>query len=236
MAIIPIASCDREDAWDFVKTRGESVVEHKTLDVFNRIIVNNGINVVLNHGNTHSAVIEGWKNLMPKIILSVDNDGTLVIEDTNRFNFVRNPDNMTTVHLTYTGELNTVELSGNGNITSVDTMIVSSLAILCWGASGDVNLNVKTESVYIGTFDNVAPVTVGGFANSVGIINWGYNPYYLSGLETYYADIHHHGPTNVYVNASESLSVVVYGTGNVYYIGNPEITFTRKGKGNLLKY
>ena len=236
MMISLVSGCDKEDAWDIVKTRGEHVVEHRNLPAFHAVTVRNGINVSLNQGNGYAATIEGWKNLMPKIRLSVDKEGALVIEDANHFNFVRSRDNMTTVYLTVVGELNYIYFSGNGYFVANDTLSASGLTVLCEEASGSVDLKVKTEGFYLGTnHQNVASITVGGWSSSTGITNWGNAPVDLSELQTSFADVHHHGPGNVYINASESVSVIIYGMGNVYYMGNPTITLTRKGKGNLYK-
>ena len=237
LLLILLCGCDMEDARDIFKTRGAPVLTQVTLTDFNAITVNNGINVVLTQGKVFAATIEGWKNLMPKILLSVDQDGVLLIEDKNAFHFVRSRDNITTVHLTYGGELNAINFSGNGYIVSNDTIKTSGLSILSLYASGDIDLKLKTQEINIGTNSgNTASIKIAGLSNSVGITNWGYNLVDLSGLKASFANIHHHGLSNVYINASESLSVVLYGVGNAYYKGNPSITLTRKGKGNLLKY
>ena len=235
--ILLFAGCDKEDAWDFLKTRGGHVVEERAVTAFHAITVKNGINVVLTQGDNYTATIEGWKNLTPKIRLTVEKNGELVIEDVNRFNFVRTRDNMTTVRLMITGELDRIHFSGDGDIVTKDTLVTSGLTVLCEDASGSVDLKIKTQGIYIGTnHRNTASVTIWGQGYSVGITNWGYAPVDLSGFKASFADVHHHGPGNVYVNASESVSAVIYGTGDVYYAGNPSsVTFTRKdkGKGNL---
>ena len=230
-----IVSCDREDAWDAVKTRGEPVVVYESISAFNGILVHNDINVIVNKGDYYELRIEGWKNLIPKISFSIDDEGILEIKDNNTFNFFRSRDNKTTIYLTYADELNYIELRGNGYILANDTINASSLIILCLNASGCVNLKVKTEAVYIGTNGyNTASVTLVGETNSIGITNWGYNSVHLFDLKSLRADIHHHGTGKTQVNASETLSVVIYGLGNVYYMGKPSITFTPKGKGNII--
>ena len=234
--IFLLTGCDREDALDIIKTRGEAVVVTKPLPAFNGVAVSNGFNIALSRGDDYAATIEGWKNLMPKIRVSVDKDGVLVIEDANQFNFVRNRDNMTTIHLTIAGELNHIHFSGNGYFVSNDTVSTSGLTVLCLDASGSIDLNVKADGLFLGTnHQNIASVTIGGWCYSVGMTNWGNAPVDLSGLKSLIADVHHHGPGNVYVNASESVSVVIYGMGDVYYWGNPSITLTRKGKGNIFR-
>jgi len=235
MLIFSITGCNREDAWDVVKTRGAHVVEQRDLPAFRGIAVRNGINMVIAQGDAYSATIEGWKNLTPKILLSVDEDDILIVDDTNNFNFVRSRDNMTTVYLTVAGELNYMRFSGNGYIMSNDTISASGLTILCERSSGDVDLKVKSQSVYLGVGGGttVASITIGGICQDAGITNWGLAPIDFSGLRALSADIHHHGPGNVYINASETLSATLYSTGDAYYLGSPVITLVRRNRGNL---
>jgi len=234
-----IAGCDKEDAWDFVKTRGEQVVEERRVTAFRAISVKNGINVVLAQGSSHAVSIEGWKNLMPKIRLTVEKNGELVIEDVNKFNFVRTRDNMSTVYLTVTNEFDSIHFSGNGDIITKDTVVTPELTVISTG-SGSIDMKVIVQNIYIGTnHKNIASITIRGQGVSVGITNWGYSPVDLSGFKALYAGVAQNSSGNVYVNATESVDAVFYqGSGDVYYVGNPSsLTFTRKGKakGNLYK-
>ena len=235
--IFLFTGCDREDAWDIFKTRGAPAVEHVTLNAFNSITIHNGINVVLTQGDSHAATIEGWRNLMPKIRLSVDNDGMLTIEDANSFNFVRSRDNMTTVYLSFADELNTIIFSGNGDITTTDVIDISDLSIYGLKGSGSIDLKVNTHNINIHTnLGNTASITLSGQSNSVFVDNRGYNPVYLFDLLTLSAEIHQHGLGNTFVYASETLTVVLYSSGNVHYKGNPEVNLTLKGRGSLYKF
>ena len=231
--LIFVSACNREDAWDILKTRGERVIVQIEIPDFHSIMVHNNFDVVLSRSDCYSATVEGWKNLMPKIRLSVE-DGVLIMEDTNNFDFVRNKDNRTTVYLRYAGYLSNIQLSGNGDIVSRDTIHTSGLTVLCLEASGSVDLNIQTQSFYLGTDEkNVASVIVRGSSGSMGMTNWGFAPVDLLNLKVSYAEIHHHGTGNVYVNVSESLIVILYGIGDLYYTGSPSLEFTRKRKGNI---
>jgi len=233
--LIFVSACNKEDAWDIVKTRGERVVEQLDFPDFHGIMVHNSIDVVLSRGDRYSATVEGWKNLMPKIRFSVE-DGILIMEDTNSFDFVRNKDNRTTVYLCYAGELQNIQLSGNGDIVSRDIINASSLRLLCLDASGSVDLTIQTQKFSLGTNEkNVASVVVRGSSGSLGMTNWGYAPLNLLNLKVSHANIHHHGTGNVYVNVSESLTVILYSIGDLYYMGSPALEFTRKRKGNIFK-
>ena len=234
-----LVACDREDAWDIVKTRGEHAVEERTLPPFHTITIHNGIHVALTHGDRYSATIEGWKNLMPKIRLMVDHDGELVIDDVNNFNFVRSRDNMTTVRLTIPNELYQINFSGNGDIVSKDTIFTSGLSVISTG-SGRIDLTVKAQGVYIGTnHRNTASVAIRGQGYSVGITNWGFGPVDVSSFKASHAHVVQHGAGSSYIYASESIHVTLNsGAGDVFYTGNPsskEITHGDKAQGNLRK-
>ena len=225
-------SCDKENAWDIIKTRGDHVVEERPVGAFRAITVKNGINVVLAQGDSYTATIEGWKNLMPKIRLSVVKNGELVIEDVNKCNFVRSRDNMSTVYLSFTGELDSIHFEGNGNFITKDTITISGLTVISFG-SGCMDIKVKAQGVYVGANNrNIASITISGLGVSAGVTNWGYSPVNLSGFKVLYASVGQNGPGNVYVNASESLEVVFFqGVGDVYYKGNPaSVKFEHKDK------
>ncbi len=234
--VLLASGCDKEDAWDIVKTRGDRATLQKDLPDFRAITADNGVNVVLRHGDRNVADLDGWENLMSKVRLSVDADGVLTIEDTNIFNFVRNDDNKTTVYLTFSGDVTNIILSGNGKITSEDTLKISSLYIFCPEASGDLDLTVNTQNVTVYTErKNAASVTLRGLCTGVGVSCGGYGPVDLSRLKTPTAGVHTWGTANVYVNVSESLDALIYALGDIYYKGNPSVTFTSTGKGRLYK-
>ena len=239
MLIFLVAGCNKEDAWDFVKTRGEYAVEERDISAFHAITVKNGVNVTLIHGDNYAATVEGWKNLMPKIRF-IEQNGELIIEDVNKYNFMRSRNNMSTVHLTIpVNELGGINFLGNGDIITKDTLVTSGLSIISFG-SGNIDMTVKTQGIYIGTnHENIALITIRGESYDVGITNWGFSPVDLSNLKTSYVNVAQRGIGSVYVNVSEYINVIFYsGIGNVYYTGNPSsINFAHeeKGKGNLYK-
>ncbi len=233
-AILFVTGCDSEDAWDMLKARGSHKTETRELAAFTGITVHNGINVVLEKSDKFEAVLDGWSNLIPKVSLSIDGNGMLTLKDSNKFDFVRNPSNKTTVRLYYNGEISSVSLQGDGLISHVDTLHTSALTILCEGASGSINLAVSTTNVGIGTNAyNVGDITLSGTATYLGINNWGNAPIQAQELQVQSCDVTHHGPCDLYLNVANTLSATLYTIGSIYYKGNPGITVNRKGKGNV---
>ena len=233
-----LSACDRDDACDFIKTRGERVTVERVLPPFHSITVRNGIHVRLSYGDDYSATIVGWKNLMSGVRLTVDAEGALLLEDANRFKFLRSRDNMTIVHLRMAGELNHINFAGNGDFATQDTLVTSGLVILSEG-SGALEVQARTPSLYIGTnHRNTASITVSGRGADVGITNWGYSPVDVYGFKALRVSVAQRGTGDARVFATESVHVdFLSGVGDVYYGGHPpSVTFTRreKGKGQLL--
>lgn len=232
--LLLFAACNSEDAWDIVKTRGDRITEAREIADFTGITVYNGVNLVLEKAAKSEAVLDGWSNLLPKVSLTVDSSGMLTIEDSNKFDIIRNPNNKTTIRLYYTGEINAITSHSDGEISNVDTLHTSSLLMLSEDASGSIDLTVKTSSIAIGTNNrNVGDIRLKGISTYLGITNWGSAPIYADELEVAGCDITHRGPGDFYVNVSDWLSVNIYSIGDVYYKGNPTLTVNRIGKGNV---
>ena len=228
--------CNKEDARDIVKTRGAAKTEVRGLPHFNQLHIANGVNVILRHGESNSATLEGWTNLLPKVRLTVDATGILSISDDNRFNQIRDLSNKTTVYLSYRDEIDFIGFYGDGLLTSDGKVESSSLTILSEGASGSIGLTLDVGSLYVGTNSkNTADLTFTGICYSVGITNWGFAPIDMRNMQAQHADITHRGTADLHVFVDQHLNAVLYGIGNIYYKGNPVLTVDRKGKGNVYK-
>ena len=226
--------CNKEDAWDIVKTRGAAKTEVRELPHFNGLLIANGINVVLRHGERNSATLEGWNNLLPKIKLTVDTAGVLSIRDDNKYNMVRDLNNKTTVYLNYQDKINFIDFDGDGLIVSDGKLESDNLLIMIEGASGSIKLTLDAASLFIGANSrNTADITLTGNCQSVGVSSWSVAPIDMGHLQVQHANIAHRGVADMYVFVEQQLDVTLEGIGNLYYKGNPELTVDRKGKGNI---
>lgn len=232
-----LAACNAEDAWDMVKTRGSRKEEVRELPAFTRIDVYNGINVVLQKGKANMARLDGWANLLPKVRLTVNEEGVLTMEDKNGFNFLRDLSNMTTVYLMYSDDIGYIFFQGNGKITSgSEPLRLPSLYIVSEDASGSIDLALNTTFVGIGTnHRNIADISIRGqIDGTLGITNWGNAPMHFDCNPIPYVEIVHKGTGDIYVNVGEKLNAALYSLGDIYYRGTPAVIVERKGKGSLI--
>ena len=234
VAVCLFAGCSKDDAWDIVKTRGAAKTELRELPHFTGLVITNGINVVLRHGERNSATLEGWTNLLPKIKLTVDTAGILNISDENKYNMVRDVGNKTTVFLTCQDKINYIDFIGDGLVRSDGKLETDNLYILSENASGSIHLTLDAASLSVGTNSrNTADMTFTGNCHTTGITNWGIAPIDMRDLLVQYANITHHGTADIHVFIEQQLNVALDGIGDLFYKGNPEISVDRKGKGNV---
>ena len=228
--------CNKEDAWDIVKTRGAAKTEVREVPHFSGLLVANGINVVLRHGESNSATLVGWTNLLPKVKFTVDTAGVLSIRDENKFNMMRDVSNKTTVYLTYQDKIKFIDFDGDGLLTSDGTLESDDLFILIEGASGSIKLTMAATSLFLAANSrSTADVTLDGNCRSFAITSWTVAPIDARNMLVQHAHINQWGVADIFVFVEQQMNVSIEGIGDLYYKGNPEITVDRKGKGNIFQ-
>ncbi len=93
-------SCDKEEAWDCIKSTGEITTETRILENFNKIVLYDNINLWMIQDSTAYIEITAGKNLIPKISIEIEN-GILIIKNENKYNWLRSYKYSIDVYLHY---------------------------------------------------------------------------------------------------------------------------------------
>lgn len=88
MILVTFLSCKKENAFDCLKSNGVRHTEIRSLLYFDKVEVNDKIEVTLVKGQNYSAEVRAGKNIIKNIRTEVK-DATLKIENKNTCNFVR---------------------------------------------------------------------------------------------------------------------------------------------------
>jgi len=83
-----LIACNSEEALDCFQTSGGIVQRHFNLPSFTKIRIEDDVSLVVRQGDTQEVIIETGQNLLNDVSVNVV-DNTLVIQDNNRCNFVR---------------------------------------------------------------------------------------------------------------------------------------------------
>jgi hypothetical protein len=228
-------SCKRENLCDCFKPHGETILETRTVAVFNSIHVYDKIDVYFTQDTSLKAPIiqvKTGKNLMSNIKTEVSGN-SLVIENKNKCNFVRGVHNEVTVYVS-APYVKYFEQDGVGNIFGTNTVVQDTIYMNILN-SGDIHLNVDVAAVKghtHGIGDHYLKGKTKGYFMNVqgqGFVN-------ALDLEAGYTYLYFQSNGEAHLQVSGQLDVEIASTGNVYYKGGaPVVNAKVTGSGKLFK-
>lgn len=210
-------SCSKENRWDCFKSTGEISDETRTLQQFDILQVEDGINVYLSIDTFFEVRIEAGKNLIPLISTEVSNS-KLVIQNNNKCNWVRSYKNEINAYVTTT---NIVEINHNGygEIMTIDTIKTEHIQISSYNHGiVELELNVKSSSCYL---EGSGDLILKGYSGVNQIYAMGNFWVKCSGLETGYTYLWSYTTGDCFIKATKEIGAYIYSRGNIYYSGGP---------------
>lgn len=233
LSLFVFFGCKKENMGDCFKSTGNIETEMRSLAIFNRIEVEDNVNVFIRFDDEHKAEVTSGKNLLSMIETEV-RDQTLFIRNNNKCNWVRSfkkPVNVT-VYCEYLDEL---IARGFGTVETLDTIQQATFYSEQWLASGEVKLLLNTNEVYIKSHTGPADFDCRGTTDFLYSYNSSQGILDLRHLKANDAFVWNKGTGNIYVQVEDSLEVLIESVGDIYYSGNPgTIIHTGSGSGELL--
>lgn len=224
------SSCQKENRCDCFKRTGSIVTETREISGFDKVVVDDNLNVFITQDTVFEVKIEAGDNLIPLIKTEVA-DGILSIHNKNRCNWTRSYDKPFNVYIKMP-IVNSIISDGTGNIKSLNTITTANLNIQTKN-SGDVELtvnSVKIVSNVHGTGDLTLHGTVQDHVCDIGgtaFLN-------CQDLVTNYSYIHTYTTGLSYVTTTGILECKIDKIGDVYCYGNPvKVQEIKNGKGQL---
>ncbi len=201
------------------------------LEDFNAVKIIGIYNVILIQDSSNRLIISGV-NSLSSISADIHND-TLVIDDHRKMDF-NTAKNSLEIHFS---TLNYMETRNPVNVTNKDTLKTEGFLYEALGEIAEVRLVVDCNSIYIVNSAN----TLGNFhisgkaVSSVFFNRYGSNVFADSLICTD-AEIVDDSVGDVHINASDNIKAYIWGSGNIYFHGNPAIEIAeRRGTGRLIR-
>ncbi len=214
-----LSSCNKENAWDCVKTAGETTTELRYLTDFDKIVIYDKIDVFLIADSVSYVEVKSGKNIIPKLTTEVENN-ELTIKNENRCNWVRSFDIPVEVYVHYVN-IKQIDARGAGNIITRNTIITDRLLINAWESVSTIDIDIETDYLKAALHTGNADLNVSGktkkvyfYVNPNGYLN-------ALGLESDYLSITSNSPADSYVHADKSFIAVLNYVGSVFYTGSP---------------
>ena len=143
-AVLLLTSCKKENSCDCFKRTGSIVNVNREVSGFDKLFVEDNLNVFITQGSVFEVKIESGDNLISLIKTEVV-DGTLFIRNKNRCNWTRSYDKPFNVYVTMP-VLNFLTSDGTGKIRSLNTITTPDLDIQIKN-SGDIELVINNSKI-----------------------------------------------------------------------------------------
>ena len=197
---------------DSVKGSGSIITEPRAVVDFFNVSVSGSTNIFITQGNNFDVKVKAYENIIPYLETKVQ-DGTLFVGFKSNSNISN--DN-SEVYITMPS-LNSLALSGSGNISSKGTFLGSGNFKATISGSGNI-------------------VIEGGTANNYQINISGSGSVKSFGMISKQAVISIIGSGNAELTVLQDLNATIDGSGNVYYKGTPAtVTSKITGGGQIIK-
>jgi hypothetical protein len=225
-------SCKKENLCDCFKSTGKETTISRDIKGFDRVTVNDNLDVYLSEGTEFSVKVTGGKNLV-NLVKTVVKDGTLEITNDNKCNFVRTYKRRLKIYVTLP-KLSEVTHRGVGTIYSENTFTTDSVIYHVFN-SGDLHL--KVDNLFLLGGINGMGDFYGSGKTKKHLLNVnGESWMHCEDLETETTDVVAKSSGWMYFKVSTELRAILKAAGNVYYNGSPAAQYVEiTGTGKLIQ-
>ena len=211
-----------------VKGDGKIVTEQRTVNAAHKIKLAGSYDVELTQGPVTAVSIETDENLLPYIV-TAEEDGSLVIRSKDHENLY--PTQHIKVYIT-TDKLESIDLSGSGNITGKTKFVGEDNLFMKIAGSGNITIEVNTPKVK-SEIAGSGNITISGETKDEEINIAGHGDYKADNLKAENAEVHIAGSGDVKVFAENKLVIHIAGSGDVFYKGNAKVEQHVAGSGTI---
>lgn len=223
---------------DCVKSSGDFITKEVEVPQFNKIIVYNGIGLVITQGENYKVEIKTGSNLIDGISVTVS-DEMLILKDNTTCNWARDY-GKTTVYVTtpnltevYSKTEKTISSNGILKYPSLKFVSMNQFDTYEGTGTGDFVLDIDNENVVLET-NNISHFKLSGKAKTlfVGVYD-GNGVVDAQNLFANKINFYHRGTNKIVVHPINSLKGEIYSVGNVISVNKPpivEVTEHYKGK------
>ncbi|MBL4592681.1 MAG: DUF2807 domain-containing protein [Flavobacteriales bacterium] len=230
---VGLLSCRKDSAC--LKGTGKIITEQRVIssDVTS-IKTKDNIDIVITYSNEPSLRIEAGENLIPFINTDIS-DGELSLSSDNKCSMLRNYDTPIVVYVSLPN-LTNIDYTGQGIITSSNTLNYSDFTFETRNGTGSINLDLNSTNVSIIQHTGPADITLTGTTNNLYAYSGRQGWQYLNNISANNVHVNNAGSGDIIVRAINNLLVELTYIGNIDYYGSPNVIVSvHTGSGELRK-
>jgi Putative auto-transporter adhesin, head GIN domain len=201
------SSCNKE----MIRGGGSKSTRTVSLPVFTAVETHYDIAAEISYGNAQEVSVTGYDNLLNILDFKVEGD---------------------VLKLKYNTHYNTIR---NGNVVArIKIPAISKAGIY---GSADINITGFTNGNILNTgIYGSGKIRVSNSNYQLVLLDmYGSGDIDAQGLQTKQAEVIVHGSGSTSISVSDRLKAAIFGSGNVYYWGNPTVETSQNGSGRVIK-
>ena len=233
--VLALSSCNKENSCDCFKSTGDIITEARNVSSFNKIYLEDNINLYISIGTSYSLSIEAGSHLQ-SLIKSEVTDSCLYLKNENKCNWVRSYKKKINAYITCKSIQDINYNSASGNIYTLDTIHSDFFQVDDFGGSGELNLLLVSKNSYFRNHTGPADIIVKGKSQNAYIYSAGNGLVDLKEYLSDYVVVNNFSTNNCFTNVNKELDATIGSLGDIYYTGNPNsIKSNITGSGKLIK-
>ena len=224
-----MASCT-DGFWNCVDGNGNTTSERRVMGDFNKVENSGDYIVDITIGPVTRVTVEADDNLLSYIETYIQ--GTTLVIETQNNHCVKSREPIR-VHI-ITPDLTELRMAGSG-VIYCDSLTTDEVSLVLTG-SGDIEVEGIDADLVEAIIEGSGEINVSGTAANTNFIIEGSGNIKSLNLEQDKCIASIMGSGNIYAFVIESLDVLIEGSGNVIYKGDPAIVSDILGSGRIIKY
>lgn len=208
-----------------IESTGTIITKEITVTDFDKIIVHQGISLVVTEGPIYKVEVQTGENLMPNIEVTVIG-GLLTLKDNTTCNWVREYGN-TVVYVTAPNIIEihskTEKTVASNGVLSYPILRLIAMDLSNGAGTGDFNIQINNNQTVIEN-NNVSRYYISGQTDDLRINLYDGNGRFMGdNLTAKSIDVYHRGSNDIIVKPIERITGKMVSTGNVILRNTPPI-------------
>jgi hypothetical protein len=211
-----LTGCGKRACFD---SAGSTTTTVRHVSGFNEIHAYDNVNIVLTQDTVESVTIQAGSNLEPYITTDLDSN-VLTFHNNTGCSWLKGPSENITAYVKVK-TLNRILLYGSGSITSTNTISTPNFTLDAYQAASDVTMDIVASIASFYIRDEDAVYNLSGFIGYATVYCGQKGTMDLRNMQILNANVDQRSIRNMYIWASDGLTIKVEYKGNVYYKGSP---------------
>ncbi len=226
--------CGKGNACDCFKGTGNVIQEERQLPTFHSVYLEDNVNLIFQEDTVQKIIVQAGKNLIRLVKTEMRGD-ELYIHNDNKCNFTRRYDIPINVYIHYVrNQFYSIKSKATSVISNSNPCTNDSIDLQT-ESSGDINFQFSGSTIVHTHQHGAGDITISGVCAQLVIYSTGTGFTLADGCTSDYTWTYTNTTGKITLGTTNSLVVIIDGSGNIYYRGNPaSINTTYNSTGRLL--